>query len=356
MRKVMAWTAMLATLAFVPVVPVGPAVAGGIRAVAVATDLNVPIGFTFLPNGRIAYLERGTGWLRFLDPHTDEDRRIYQVSNVNSTGERGALGVAIHPAWPDRRVVYVFATRNTSGGVRNQVLRIRVEDGVGTRVRTLISAGAGPATNHNGGRIAFGPDGKLYVVIGDNADPANSQDLSSNLRGKILRINPDGSIPASNPFDSRVWAYGIRNSIGFAFDPQTDRLWEQDNGPECNDEINVIVKGGNHGWGPRQDCPNTNNSGPRPRILPKHTFSNTLGLTGVVFCQFCGLGPGYHGDLLVGAVNDDRIRRFNLNDARNDVSLPSVVLAHAVISMEVGPNNRVYFSDFSGIYRLAPPA
>jgi glucose/arabinose dehydrogenase len=356
MRKALAWTVMLATLAFVPAVPVGPAVAGGLRAVPVATGLDIPIGFTFLPDGRIAYLERNTGWLRFLDPTTDRDHRVYRVTNVNANGERGALGVAIHPDWPDRHVAYVFATRDTSHGVRNQVLRIRIEGGVGTRVRRLISAGAGPATNHNGGRIAFGPDDKLYVVIGDNATPANAQDRSSNLRGKILRINPDGSVPASNPFDSRVWAYGIRNSIGFAFDPQTDRLWEQDNGPECNDEINLIVKGGNHGWGPRENCPNTNNSGPRPRTLPKHTFSSTFGLTGVVFCQFCGLGPGYHGDLFVGAVNDDRIRRFNLNGARNDVGAPSVVLAHAVISMEVGPNNRIYFSDFGAIYRLAPPA
>ena len=257
--------------------------------------------------------------------------------------------------------MYAFATRNTSVGLRNQVLRIRVENGHATQVRTLLSAGAGPASNHNGGRIAFGPDGKLYVVIGDNATPANAQRLGT-LRGKILRINPDGSIPATNPFDTHVWAYGIRNSIGFAFDPQTGRLWEQDNGPTCNDEMNRIVKGGNHAWGPNQDCStgsaptNTNNSGPAPRILPKAWFVDTKGLTGVAFCDHCGLGPTFHGDVFVGAVNDGVIRRFDLNAARDGFAGgPFTVLDRPgpVLSMEVGPNGGVYFSDFGAVYRLA---
>ena len=357
MRRIRAWSVLLAALAVVPAGPVGPSVAGGVRAVRVATGLASPIGFTFLPDGRIAYLERHTGWLRFLDPQTDTDHPVYRVTNVNSDGERGALGVAIHPNWPDSRFVYLFATRNTGGGLRNQVLRIKVVDGEGSGVRTLLSASAGPASNHNGGRIAFGPDGKLYVVIGDNARPANSQDLSRNLRGKILRINPNGTVPSTNPFDSRVWAFGIRNSIGFAFDPQTDRLWEQDNGPGCNDEVNLIVKGGNHAWGPQENCPDTNNSGPSPRILPEHTFVDTKGLTGVAFCDGCGLGAAYGGDLFVGAVNDGIIRRFDLNAQRDGLpGGPTTVIDRAgpVLSLEVGPNGRIYFSDFSGIYRLAP--
>ena len=161
----------------------------------------------------------------------------------------------MHPAWPAKPFVYVFVTRNTADGLRNQVLRIKVENDDGVAVRRLLSVAAGPASNHNGGRILFGPDRKLYVVIGDNAQPANAQDRSANLRGKILRLNPDGSIPATNPFGTRIWAYGIRNSIGFAFDPQNSRLWESENGPGCNDEVNRIVRGGNHGWGPNEIVP-----------------------------------------------------------------------------------------------------
>jgi glucose/arabinose dehydrogenase len=357
MRRLWTRTVLVLVVALVPAAPSGPALAGGVRAVPVATGLNVPLAFTFLPDGGVAYVERSTGWLRFRNLRTDADRRVHRISNVNSDGERGALGVAIHPDWPDARFVYVYVTRNTSAGLRNQILRIRVEGGQGAGVRTILSAAAGPASNHNGGRIAFGPDGKLYVVIGDNANPANSQDLTGNLRGKILRINPDGTVPATNPFGSRVWAYGIRNSFGFDFDPQTGRLWESENGPSCNDEMNRIVRGGNHGWGPQQACPNTNNSGPRPRILPKYTFSVPRGLTGAAFCRFCGLGSSYHGDLLVGAVNDGIIRRFDLNANRNGFDAgPILVLDRpsGVISLEVGPNGRIYFSDFSGIYRLAP--
>jgi glucose/arabinose dehydrogenase len=335
----------------------GSAIAAtGVRAVRVAGNLASPVGFTFTPGGRLVYLERNTGWLRFRNLQTRADNRIHRISNVNSAGERGALGVAVHPNWPNQPFVYAFVTRNTTAGLRNQVLRIKVENGRGVAVRRILSAGAGPATNHNGGRILFGPDRKLYVVIGDNADPSNSQDRSSNLRGKILRVNPDGSVPAGNPFGTRIWAYGIRNSIGLAFDPRNDRLWESENGPSCNDEVNRIVKGGNHGWGPSQSCPNTNNSGPTPRIRPKHTFVSPVGLTGLAFCSACGLGAGFGGDLLVGAVNDGRIRRFDLNPTRSGFDAgPLLVLDRPgpVLSLEVGPNGRIYFSDFEAIYRLA---
>lgn len=336
----------------------GPAVAGtGVRAVRVAGNLASPVGFTFLPNGRLVYLERNTGWLRFRNLETGVDTRIHRISKVNFDGERGALGVAVHPDWPTRPYVYAFVTRNTSSGLRNQVQRIKVRNGDGVGVRTIVSASAGPASNHNGGRILFGPDRKLYIVIGDNAQPANSQDRSSNLRGKILRLNADGSIPATNPFGSRIWAYGIRNSIGLAFDPQNGRLWESENGPGCNDEVNRIVKGGNHGWGPNASCPNTNNSGPKPRIRPKHTFPTPFGLTGLAFCDGCGLGAGFNGDLLVGAVNDGRIRRFDLNATRSGFDAGPLLVSDRpgpVLSLEVGPNGRIFFSDFEAIYRLAP--
>ena len=357
MRRMGIVAALVPLLAgLVGTTPVPAIAAPGVRAVRVAKNLASPVGFTFTPTGRLVYLERNTGWLRFRNLQTGIDHRVHRVSNVNFDGERGALGVAVHPGWPTQPFVYVFVTRNTSVGLRNQVLRIRVQNGrVG--VRKLLSVAAGPASNHNGGRILFGPDTRLYVVIGDNAVSANSQDRTGNLRGKILRLNPDGSVPANNPFGKRIWAYGIRNSIGFAFDPQNGRLWESENGPSCNDEINRIVRGGNHGWGPSESCPNTNNSGPTPRILPKYTFVSTVGLTGLAFCDACGLGAGLDGDLLVGAVNDGIIRRFDLNAGRTGFDAgPLLVLDRPgpVLSLEVAPNGRIYFSDFGAIYRLAP--
>jgi glucose/arabinose dehydrogenase len=358
MRRTRILAAMVPLVAgLVGTTPV-PAFAGtGVKAVRVAANLASPVGFTFMPSGQLVYLERNTGWLRFRNLQTGFDRRVHRISSVNFDGERGALGVELHPGWPTKPFVYVYVTRNTPDGLRNQVLRIKVQNGHSVGVRRLLSVVAGPASNHNGGRILFGPDKKLYVVVGDNADPANSQDRTNNLRGKILRMNPDGSRPATNPFPNLIWAYGIRNSFGFAFDPQNGRLWESENGPSCNDEINRIVRGGNHGWGPSQSCPSTNNSGPTPRILPTYTFSSTVGLTGLAFCHGCRLGPSFAGDLFVGAVNDGRIRRFDLNAARTGFDAgPRLVLDRPgpVISIEVAPNGRIYFSDFGAIYRLAP--
>ncbi len=325
------------------------------RAVPVATGLASPIGFTFLPNGNLVYVERFTGWIRFRNPVTDQDRRVYRIPHVQQNGSGGAFGVAVHPAWPDKRVLFAFATRNTPFGLRNQVVRVGLGGGSGPATRVILSAPSSTSSDHHGGRILFGPDGKLYVVIGDDRVAANAQDLSANLRGKILRINLDGSIPAGNPFGTRIWAYGIRNSIGFAFDPFTAKLWLTDNGPECNDEVNLIRKGGNHGWGPSESCPNTNNSGPTPRILPKYTFASPIGITGAAFCHGCGLGPSFPGDLLVADYNAGRIRRFDLNGTRNGFDAgPLLVIDFpaATISMEVAPDGRIYFSNGRGIFRL----
>jgi glucose/arabinose dehydrogenase len=126
------------------------AVAGGVRAIRVASGLASPVGFTFMPGGRLVYVERNTGWLRFRNLQTDTDVRVHRILNVNFDGERGALGVALHPAWPSQPFVYVYVTRNTTDGLRNQVLRIKVENDDGVAVRRLLSVAAGPAGNHNG--------------------------------------------------------------------------------------------------------------------------------------------------------------------------------------------------------------
>lgn len=333
------------------------------RAVGVATvapGLNGPAGFTFSPDGRIWYLERGTGQVRVYNPKTDGDRLFFSISNVDGDGERGALGIALHPRWPMKPFVFVYVTRTDHGRLVNELLRIRNVDRHGQGVTRLFKWPVGPATNHNGGRILFGADDKLWVVTGENAVPSYSQQRA-NLRGKILRINPDGSIPRDNPYRTRVWAYGIRNSFGMALDPKTGRIWESDNGPGCNDEINLIVKAGNFAWGPNQNCAigsgvtDTNRDGPAPRRLPKRYFRATIGITGMAFCTGCRLGAAVGGDLLFGDVNDGNIRAIDLNDARTGFSAASRILVDAgtpVYSMEVGPHGRIYFSGPNAIYRL----
>ena len=363
----------LIVLAFIA--DLAPAAAGGSRqaepatiraphVVAVKTGLNGPAAFTFGPNAKIWFAERGTGEIRVLDRESGTTRLFFDVSNVDGSGERGALGLALHPDYPASPFVYLYVTRTDHGDLVNELLRIRSEQGRGVSFQVLFRWAVSGAPNHNGGRIVFGADGNLFIVTGDNANPANSQRVA-NLRGKILRIRPDGSIPADNPFGTRVFAYGIRNSFGMAVDPFTDDLWETENGPSCNDEVNRILGGGNFAWGPSNACPadpldavaaDTNRDGPSPRRFPKALFEETIGITGAAFCDACGLGATRQGDLIFGDVNTGGIWALSLNDARTDAdgeALRFLSAGTAVYSVEAGPGGVIYFSGPSGIYKLA---
>jgi glucose/arabinose dehydrogenase len=350
--------AVLLALTLVLLVFAPSASAGrSIEARLVAGGLDQPVAFTFGPGNTIWYVEKESGQIRIFDRDTRRDRLFATVPGVNGDGERGMLGIALHPDYPDKALVYVYATRNAGGGLRNQILRYRDRDGSGVNRHTLLSTPAGGGPYHNGGRILFGSDGMLYAIVGDAHDSSNSQDMSEN-RGKILRIEPDGDVPAGNPFDDRVWAFGIRNSFGFAFDPQTDDLWETENGPGCNDEVNRILSGRNYGWGPSETCggsapENTNQDGPNP-VLPEVLYENTIGITGIAFCDGCHLGRRSEGAAFSGAINNGDVTRMILNDDRDGISARRVVYDHGrgTISFEVAPNGTIFFSDFGGIYRL----
>jgi glucose/arabinose dehydrogenase len=344
-------------LAVALAVPASPAVAD-MQAKQVVGGLEQPVGFTFGPGMEIWYVEKATGQIRVVDLDTGNDRLFATVNGVNSEGERGMLGIALHPRYPDKPFVYVYVTRTANGSLHNQILRYEDQRGSRVRRRVIFTAPASSSPYHNGGRILFGPDGMLYAIVGEGHDPSNAQDLSDNDRGKILRIAPNGDAPPSNPFDNRIWAFGIRNGFGLAFDPETDGLWDTDNGPGCNDEVNLIVEASNYGWGPSETCEgaspgNTNRDGPDP-ILPKSFYESTIGITGIVFCDGCGLGGTSNGAAFHGAVNNGQVTRMLLNAQRDGVAGRKVVYDHpdGTLSFEVGPHGKIYFSDFSGIYRL----
>jgi glucose/arabinose dehydrogenase len=338
----------------------GPTASADIVSTPVTSaTLAMPAAFTFDPDGMIWYGERASGQIRILDPSDESDDLFATVPNLNVDGERGLLGIALHPRYPDRPYVYVYVSRQVAGKPRNQILRYTDEGGSGTARKLIWQApDSASSTNHNGGHIAFGPDGMLYAVVGDDAVPANSQDRTKNDRGKVLRMTPLGGVPASNPFDNRIFAYGIRNSFGFAFDPQTGHLWESENGPECNDELNRIRRGRNYGWGPHETCSgssprNTNRDGRRP-VLPERWWTPTIAPTGVAFCERCGLGAASRGRLFMADWNGGRIRRFPLNPKRTEVRGQRVVYDQVggIFSLEAGPGGDLYLSDGSGIYRL----
>lgn len=333
--------------------------APSITAKRIVGGLNEPVAFAFGPGNKIWYVGKSSGEVHTYDTDTAADKTFFTVSGVDASGERGLLGIALHPDYPSRPFVYVYATRKAGGHLRNQIVRLTDVNGTGRHLKVIFSAPASSSPYHNGGRILFGTDGMLYAIVGEGHDAANAQDLTHNDRGKILRMTSNGGVPGSNPFQgSRIWAYGIRNSFGFAFDPETGDLWETENGPECNDELNRIRKGKNYGWGPSETCSgraprNTNQDGPHP-VLPLRWYTPTIAPTGMAFCEKCGLGSIAEGRFFFGADNTDEIRRVSLNDSRTDIRGVKVVYTHSseVLSMEVAPGGTIYFSDFGGIYKL----
>lgn len=337
--------------------PVIPAAPGGLEAVPVKSGLANPAGFTFLPNGRIVYGERNTGRVMLLNPESGKQSVIDKIPDVRSSGEQGLLGLAVDPRWPNKRFVYAYATRQVET-LQNQILKIKVEkrEGVSRKVIWRLDTVAG--TYHDGGHIDFGPDGKLYAVVGEGHNRARAQDMTTDA-GKVLRMNRNGSAPQNNPFDgSRIFSFGLRNSFGFAFDPQSGTLWQTENGPECVDEINVIKSGQNYAWGPNETCSgtppqNVNQDGPEPRIMPVQWFTPTIAPTGLAFCEGCGIADS-EGALFFGAVNTGEIREIELTADREGVASVSVVFdfAGAVLSMQRAPDGGVYFSSFDAIYRL----
>jgi glucose/arabinose dehydrogenase len=327
----------------------------------VKSGLNYPASFTFDPSGRIFYGELKGGRIHILNPATKKDKVFFTIPNLETTGgEQGLLGIALHPNYPGTPDVYAYASRPVNGVTRQHFLRIRDSGGTGTDMRSLLRIPSG--AHHNGGHIAFGPDGMLYAAVGDNFDPANAQNLNT-LVGKVLRMTPVGTIPASNPDPtSYIIGYGIRNSFGFGFDPQTGRMWEAENGPECNDEINLIDRFSvrNYGWGPSWTCLtppspplNTNQDGPTPD-LPEFFWTDRQAPTGTAFCSGCQLGSASAGKMFVAQYNDRRLRRFALNSTRTGIVGSSIVYTapSKPLSLERARDGRLYFSTAGAIYRL----
>lgn len=231
----------LAAVAQVPA-PSAETVVGG---------LEVPWAIDFAPDGRIFLTER-PGRIRVV-----RDGQLqpapWMTIQVADISEAGLLGLALDPRFAQNRYVYAAYTYRDGGGrLMNRLVRLREDGGRGTLDRVLVD-NVGGAPNHDGGRVKFGPDGKLYWTMGDAQNAALAQDRSS-LNGKILRLNPDGTVPADNPFpNSLVYAYGQRNPQGLAWQPGTGRLYATDHGPSggqgcCRDEVNLIEAGKNYGW------------------------------------------------------------------------------------------------------------
>ncbi len=206
----------------------------------VAQNLDIPWAIAFLPEGKMIFTERG-GKIKIL-----EQGIVHEVQGVAHLGESGLQGIAVDPQFSLNGFVYVYYTYANGAALLNRVSRFEVKNNSLQNETTIIEGIPGNVF-HDGGRIKFGPDGKLYISTGDAGTTALSQDKDS-LAGKILRLNPDGSIPLDNPFGNAVYSMGHRNPQGFDWHPVSGKLFATEHGPSKYDEVNVIEKGKNYGW------------------------------------------------------------------------------------------------------------
>lgn len=220
-----------------------------VRVETFVSGLEVPWSLAFAPDGRLFISER-PGRIRTVEGG-QLDSLPWATVPAYSSSESGLMGLALDPDFSNNPWVYICYTV-APGGTENRISRLRESNGRGSEEQILLG-GLPAAAIHDGCRLKFGPDRKLYATMGDATQSSRAQDLNS-LNGKILRLNPDGTVPADNPFGTFVYAYGNRNPQGLAFDLQTGALFETEHGPSGEfglgnyDEVNIIVAGGNYGW------------------------------------------------------------------------------------------------------------
>ena len=277
---------------------------GGPDREVVADGLQIPWEILFLPDGKLLVSER-PGRLLLIGT----DRHAIEVSGVRHVGEGGLLGLAMHPDFERNGLLYLYLTSQENGQIVNRVERYLL-DGASLSQREVILEGIRGASNHDGGRIAFGPDGFLYIGTGDAQQAQTAQDTNS-LNGKILRIRDDGTIPADNPFGNAVYSYGHRNVQGLAWDDQ-GRLWATEHGRSGVlsglDELNLIERGKNYGW-PEIQGDEQREGMVRPQI---HSGNETWAPSGAEYIGGTIFFAGLRGESLYEAkVEGGRVVAFS---------------------------------------------
>jgi aldose sugar dehydrogenase len=210
----------------------------------IAEGLDTPWEIAFLPDQSILVTQRN-GEIRIIG----KDNQSLKIQGVSEVGEGGLLGMALHPEFSDNQQIYFYYTYRNGGKLLNKVESYKLVNNSLTEKKVIIE-NIPASSNHDGGRIAFGPDKFLYVTTGDADNSNSAQDMNS-LSGKILRLKDDGTTPSDNPFNNPTYSYGHRNPQGLAWD-DSGQLWATEHGPSGsqtgNDELNLIEKGKNYGW------------------------------------------------------------------------------------------------------------
>ncbi len=257
-----------------------------------AEGLDTPWAIDFLPDGRMIFTER-PGRLNIL-----EGKAVTKIADINITeiAESGLLGLAVDPEFADNHLIYLYYTYEDGGKPYNRVSSFELDNDKISNENVLLD-NIPAAIFHDGGRIRFGPDGKLYITVGDATEPSSAQDIDS-VSGKILRMNKDGTIPEDNPFGNYVYSYGHRNPEGMTWG--NGMMYSSEHGPSSDDEVNIIEPGKNYGW-------------PSPCSEPAANTEMPISC----YSEFT-LAPGsiaYHeGNLYVSGLRGAQLRKITLGD------------------------------------------
>ncbi|HYF99208.1 MAG TPA: PQQ-dependent sugar dehydrogenase [Candidatus Saccharimonadales bacterium] len=340
--------------------------------------LNSPTSMAFLDNNNILVLEKN-GLVRLVSNGQLQSQPVLEVS-VNTQSERGLLGIAVQESNSiDNSSIHNVNTKNVflyyteageDGELQNRVYKYTWNGQALENPVLLLDLPAIPGPNHDGGKLMIGPDNYLYGVIGDLNHDGMLQNFpegaSPDDTGIIFRINPlDGTIVPDNPFltdpndpTSKYFAYGIRNSFGLTFDPVSKNIWDTENGPASNDEINIVAPGFNSGWqtimGPisasgntEEDLVNFEGSHYADPIL---TWLDPPALTDIEFLNSTSLGENYYNNVFIGDNNNGNLYYFELNPERNGFILDSV--SDLLVDNEEEQSSVVFGNGFGSITDL----
>jgi glucose/arabinose dehydrogenase len=321
----------------------------GFTDAVVASGLNNPTAMALAPDGRIFVCQQG-GALRVIKNGVLLPTPFLTVT-VDSSGERGLLGIAFDPNFVSNQLVYIYYTATTPT-IHNRISRFTASGDValaGSETIIMELPNLSSATNHNGGAMHFGPDGNLYVAIGENANAANAQSLSTRL-GKMLRMTSTGGVPPDNPFiaqttgaNQTIWALGLRNPFTFSFQNGTGRMFINDVGQNTWEEINDGIAGSNYGWPNCEGFCNPPNPSFRDPIFAYMNDANTCAITGGAFYnpQVPQFPANFIGNYFFADFCGGWIRRLDpsagnaVSDFATGISLP--------VDLQVSPDGFLYY-------------
>jgi glucose/arabinose dehydrogenase len=331
-----------------------PQAGSSFRVTRYQSGLDFPVDMAWVPGTKkFFFTEKATGKVRVMIRHRLLSRPCVKL-DVNSVGERGTLGIVLRSHFHSNHQLYVYYTN--ASPLENRVTRFTVRHNRCTKPKAILRGlSASSSGYHNGGQLEF-MHGKLFVSTGEAHDAALAQSVSSML-GKVLRLRPSGAIPRRNPFSkpgspNPVWTYGHRNPFGLTKQPGGNLLVESENGPACDDELNLIKKGRNYGWGAGYQC-GTRGVGPRPKG-PLTRWTPTIVPTDPWWYQ--GRLKALSGAVYMGDYETGSLHRFRLDSTGHLVS--QRVIFHAsegIVDVSKGPGRWLYFLTPTAIYRLTSP-